>query len=102
MHKNNAKFYQSRITSINPLIMTKQLIKEALKELINELINEPIKPKETLKEKPRPKLLTVSEVAKYKRVTSRTILNKIHQGLVEYTRVGNSYRISEEHLNNIS
>ena len=83
--------------------MTKQLIKEALKELINELINEPIKPKETPKEKPRPKLLTVSEVAKHHRVTSRTVRNWIHQGKIKYTSpsIGN-YRISEEHLNNIS
>ena len=81
--------------------MTKEIIKQAFKELINELINEPTKAKETPKEKPRPKLLTVSEVAKHHRVTSRTILNKIHQGRIEYKRIGNSYRIPSEHLNNI-
>ena len=89
MHKNYAKFYQSRITSINLLIMTKQLIKEALKEYF--------------KEQETPKLLTVSEVAKHHRVTSRTVRNWIHQGKIKYTSpsIGN-YRISEEHLNNIS
>jgi excisionase family DNA binding protein len=102
MHKNYAKFYQSRIRINNPLNMTKEIIKQAFKELINELIKEPTKAKETPKEKPRPKLLTVSEVAKHHRVTSRTVRNWIHQGKIKFTSpsTGN-YRIPSEHLNNI-
>ena len=88
MHKNYAKFYQNRIRINNPLNMTKEIIKQALFEFYKE-------------QEEAPRLLTVSEVAKHHRVTSRTILNKIHQGRIEYKRIGNSYRIPSEHLNNI-
>tara|TARA_R100000231_G_scaffold1226_1_gene2082 strand:+ start:196 stop:402 length:207 start_codon:yes stop_codon:yes gene_type:complete len=67
--------------------MTKELIKEALSEYFAENSEQ--------------QYYTVSEAAKYHRVTPRTILNKIHQDKVKYKRLGNSYRIPKEEINNI-
>lgn len=49
------------------------------------------------------KLYTVSEAATHHRVSSRTVLNWIHQGKIKATSpsIGN-YRISAKDLNNIS
>jgi len=48
------------------------------------------------------KLYTVAEAAKYHRVSSRTMLNWIHQGKIKASSpsIGN-YRISHKDLNNI-
>ena len=48
------------------------------------------------------KLYTVSEAAKHHRVSSRTMLNWIHQGKIKASSpsIGN-YRISHKDLNNI-